>query len=85
MLPETQAKAPSVTTIIADVPAAKPSIPSVKLAPFEIAVTIKTTININRTQYLCRQFLIKVNLKFDHPWLSFLLAPRSSVDESLPA
>ena len=50
MLPETHANTPSVATIIADDPAAKPSIPSVKLAPFEIAVTIKTTININRTQ-----------------------------------
>ena len=39
-LPETQVKIPSVRTIIADVPAAKPSIPSVKFAPLETAVII---------------------------------------------
>ena len=36
--------------IIADVPVAKPSIPSVKLAPFETAVTIKITIGIKTNQ-----------------------------------
>ena len=44
-LPETQAKMANVPTIIADVPAAKPSIPSVRFAPFETAVMIKITIS----------------------------------------
>jgi len=48
MLPETHAKIARVTTIIAEVPAARPSIPSVKLAPLETAVTIKITIGIKR-------------------------------------
>ena len=43
IFPETQVKIPSVRTIIADVPAAKPSIPSVRFAPFETAVTINIT------------------------------------------
>ena len=47
MLPDTQAKIPKVNTMIADVPAAKPSIPSVKLAPFETAVIIKITTKTN--------------------------------------
>ena len=46
MFPETQAKTAKVMTIIADEPAAKPSIPSVKFAPFEIPVTIKTVTKI---------------------------------------
>ena len=33
-----------------EVPAAKPSIPSVKLAPFETAVMIKITIGIKSTK-----------------------------------
>ena len=36
----------SVIPIIAELPAAKPSRPSVKLDPFETAVIIKITINI---------------------------------------
>ena len=36
-----------VTAIIAEVPAARPSIPSVRLAPLETAVIIKITIGIN--------------------------------------
>ncbi len=40
ILPETQAKMPRVNTIIAEVPAARPSIPSVRFAPFETAVII---------------------------------------------
>ncbi len=44
MFPEIHAKAANVMTIIADEPAAKPSIPSVKFAPLEIPVTIKTVI-----------------------------------------
>ena len=35
---------------IAEVPAAKPSIPSVKLAPFDTAVIIKITIGIKTNQ-----------------------------------
>ena len=50
MLPETQAKTASVITIIAEEPAAKPSIPSVKFAPLEIPVTIKTTIKMKTIQ-----------------------------------
>lgn len=50
MFPETQAKMAKVITIMADEPAAKPSIPSVKLAPFEIHVTIKTVINMKIIQ-----------------------------------
>ena len=41
ILPETQAKIPKVNTIMAEVPAANPSIPSVRFAPFETAVIIK--------------------------------------------
>ena len=40
MLPETKVKIPSATTDIAEVPAASPSMPSVKLAPFDTAVII---------------------------------------------
>ena len=46
MFPDTQAKTPKVIVIITDDPAAKPSIPSVRLAPFETDVTIKITKNI---------------------------------------
>jgi hypothetical protein len=35
---------------MAEVPAAKPSIPSVRLAPFETAVIIKITIGIKTTK-----------------------------------
>ena len=34
------------TTIMAEEPAARPSIPSVKLAPFDTATIMKTTIGI---------------------------------------
>lgn len=50
MLPETQAKIPKVSTIMADVPAARPSMPSVKFAPLETAVIINMTIGINSNQ-----------------------------------
>ena len=50
ILPETQAKTARVKTIIADEPVAKPSIPSVKFAPLEIPVTIKTVIKIKTIQ-----------------------------------
>ena len=46
-LPETQAKIPKTKTIIDELPAASPSRPSVRLAPFETAVTMKITIGIN--------------------------------------
>ena len=46
MFPETHAKTASVNTIIAEEPAAKPSTPSVRFAPFETPVTIKTVIKI---------------------------------------
>ena len=48
--PETQAKIPNVKTMIAELPAASPSIPSVKFAPFEKAETKKTTKGINTIQ-----------------------------------
>ncbi len=50
MLPETHAKIPNVNTIMAEVPAARPSIPSVKLAPFDTAVIIKMTIGMKIIQ-----------------------------------
>ena len=43
-------KIPSASTDIADVPAAKPSIPSVRFAPFETAVMMKITIGMNTNQ-----------------------------------
>ena len=50
MLPDTKAKIPSVNTIIADVPAARPSIPSVRFAPLDTAVTINMIIGIKINQ-----------------------------------
>ena len=50
MFPEINAKMASVKTIIAELPAARPSIPSVKFAPLETAVTIKMTIGIKISQ-----------------------------------
>ena len=50
ILPDTKAKIPKVNTMIADDPAAKPSIPSVKFAPFETAVTIRIIIGMNNNQ-----------------------------------
>ena len=44
---ETHAKIPSVSAIMAEVPAANPSIPSVRLAPLETAAMIKMAINTN--------------------------------------
>ena len=41
---------PNVNTMIADVPAARPSIPSVKLAPLDTAVTINMMIGMNSNQ-----------------------------------
>ena len=42
MLPEMKVNIPIARTDIAEVPAARPSIPSVKFAPLETAVIIKT-------------------------------------------
>ena len=50
MFPETHAKIPRVKAIIADVPAASPSIPSVRFAPLETAAMIKMVINTNTIQ-----------------------------------
>ena len=50
ILPETKVKIPKANTDIADVPAAKPSIPSVRFAPFETAVIMKITIGIKTNQ-----------------------------------
>ena len=47
ILPEIQAKIPKVRTMIAELPAASPSIPSVRFAPLETAVTMRMTIGIN--------------------------------------
>jgi len=41
ILPETYARIPNVAPIIEDVPAANPSRPSVKFAPFDTATIIK--------------------------------------------
>ena len=46
IFPETYAKNANARRIIVLVPAAKPSIPSVILAPFETAVTINMTTGI---------------------------------------
>ena len=46
MFPEIHAKIPSVKTHTDETPAARPSIPSVRLAPLETAEIIKTTIGI---------------------------------------
>jgi hypothetical protein len=53
MFPERKVKIPKANTETAEVPAAKPSIPSVKLAPLETAVIIKITtgIKINQAQF----------------------------------
>jgi len=45
IFPETQANTPNVKVIITEEPAAKPSIPSVKLAALETDVIIKITKN----------------------------------------
>ena len=54
IFPETHANKPKVSTIIAELPAANPSIPSVRLAPLDTAVTIKITTGtkISHTQFL---------------------------------
>jgi hypothetical protein len=54
MFPDTQANNPKVRTIMAEEPAARPSIPSVKFAPLDTAVTINITIGININQDLSR-------------------------------
>jgi TusA-related sulfurtransferase len=64
MFPDTQAKTPKVIVIITDDPAAKPSIPSVRLAPFETDVTIKITKNIKTTiliDLFCSPFIVEKN------------------------
>ena len=50
MFPETKVNMANASTEIADVPAAKPSIPSVKLAPFETAVIMNITNGIKISQ-----------------------------------
>ena len=50
ILPDTHAKTAKARTIIAELPAAKPSIPPVKLAPLDTAVIIKTTIKTKTIQ-----------------------------------
>ena len=50
MLPDIHEKIPKVKTIMADVPAAKPSTPSVKFAPFDTAEIIKIIIGIKINQ-----------------------------------
>ena len=50
MFPDTQAKSPKTTTIIAEEPVANPSIPSVRFAPLETAAMIKIVINIKTNQ-----------------------------------
>ena len=50
MFPETNVKIANAKTETAEVPAAKPSIPSVKFAPFETAVIINITTGIKINQ-----------------------------------
>ena len=50
IFPETNVKTPKAATLIAEVPAANPSMPSVRLAPLETAVIIKITMGININQ-----------------------------------
>ena len=50
MLPETNEKIANVNTIIAEIPAANPSTPSVRFAPFDTAVIINTTMGIKINQ-----------------------------------
>ena len=50
MLPETNEKIAKVNTIIAEIPAANPSTPSVRFAPFDTAVIINTTMGIKTNQ-----------------------------------
>ena len=50
MLPDIHANNARVMTTITLVPAASPSMPSVRLAPFETAVTIMMTIGIKIRQ-----------------------------------
>ena len=53
IFPDKKVRIPNAKTETAEVPAAKPSIPSVRFAPFETAVMIKITtgININHAQF----------------------------------
>ena len=61
ILPETQAKIPKVRTIIADVPAANPSIPSVRFAPLDTAVIIKMLTSMKTIQeYFSKSGLTQV-------------------------
>ena len=46
-LPETYARIPSVAPMIAEVPVASPSIPSVRFAPFDTAATTRIVIMMN--------------------------------------
>ena len=48
--PDTHAKTPKAKTIIADVQAANPSIPSVRFAPLDTAVIIKITMGMKTNQ-----------------------------------
>jgi hypothetical protein len=46
-LPDTYANTPRVAPMMADVPVARPSIPSVMFAPFDTAVMMRITIGMN--------------------------------------
>jgi len=46
MLPETHASTASVAPMMAEVPVARPSMPSVRLAPFDTAVMISITMGM---------------------------------------
>ena len=50
MLPDTNENIANTNTIIAELPAANPSIPSVRFAPFETAVIINITIGMKIIQ-----------------------------------
>ena len=53
MLPDTYASTPNANPIIAEVPVASPSIPSVIFAPLETAVIIKITMGIKIQKAYC--------------------------------
>jgi len=50
MLPDTHARTARVAPMMADVPVARPSIPSVRFAPLDTAVMIRITIGMKMIQ-----------------------------------
>ena len=62
ILPDKNANKANVAPIMAELPAARPSIPSVRFAPLETAVTINITTIIKAIQaYFCAFVSLKKN------------------------